>query len=135
MHLQAFTQENILKSFEKTRIWPLNPSVIMAQMMEPSTMMSIDINAVIPIILSSLVKKGMALISSIHERECTCCQGSHNDTPITFPLQHFMAAMQEPSVAPVTPWKGYLHPSVYQCHHGSIRSIFCPRMCLYMSVT
>ena len=59
-HLWAFTKENILKSFKKMGIWPLNPNVITSKMMGPSTVTSLDTVSAIPFTLASPIKKGMA---------------------------------------------------------------------------
>ena len=55
-HLQSFTLANILASFRKSGIWPLDPTVITAEMMAPSTVESMDIKAITPIDLPSPVK-------------------------------------------------------------------------------
>lgn len=52
---ETFTERNILKSFSKTGIWPVNASVITAEQMAPSLPTSVK-NATFPIQLSSPAK-------------------------------------------------------------------------------
>jgi len=55
-HLQSFTLGNILASFRKSGIWPLDPTIITAEMMALSTVESMDIDAITHIDLPSPVK-------------------------------------------------------------------------------
>ena len=63
-HLQSFTSTNIIASFHKTGIWPLNPDVITAEMMATSTTDSIDVEAATPIELPSPVKQYIHYVHS-----------------------------------------------------------------------
>ena len=56
VHLKSFTSANILSSFHKTGIWPLDPTVITTDMMVMSTTESVDIEAISPIVIPSPVK-------------------------------------------------------------------------------
>jgi len=55
-HLKSFTSANILSSFCKTGIWPLDPTIITTDMMVMSTTESVDIEAISPIVIPSPVK-------------------------------------------------------------------------------
>ncbi len=55
-HLQSFTSTNIITSFHKTGIWPLNPGVITAEMTSMSATELVDVEAAAPVELPSPVK-------------------------------------------------------------------------------
>src|SRR6266436_103269 len=107
-HLQAFTEKNILKSFKKTGIWPLNPSVITPKMMAPSTITSLDAAAAIPFPLSSPIKKGMSFIRNL----CQNTKRSRTDQQdrLDSPSDMFPTGISMPSEPPTTPPSCHFHP-------------------------
>ena len=99
-HLQSFTLGNILASFRKSGIWPLDPTIITAEMMAPSTVESMDINAVTPIDLPSPVKQCVQYMrSEWHQRLDIQLTNSIPSTPTQSPL----TMIQPPLVPPRTP--------------------------------
>src|SRR5258708_2880205 len=69
VHLKSFTSANILSSFHKTGIWPLDPTIITTDMMAMSTTESVDIEAISPIVIPSPVKQGAQYFQNEHERQ------------------------------------------------------------------
>src|SRR5258708_17469358 len=99
-HLQSFTLGNILASFRKSGIWPLDPTIITAEMMALSTVESMDINAITPIDLPSPVKQCVQYMQSEqHQRLDVQLTNSIPSTPTQSPL----TMIQPPLVPPRTP--------------------------------
>src|SRR5258706_3797883 len=119
-HLKSFTSANILSSFHKTGIWPLDPTIITTDMMAMSTTESVDINTVSPIVIPSPVKQGAQYFWNEHERQ-KAAQLSV-ETPCT-PTCLSQTMFHTPSQLPRTPSRLPINPQLHQnlspIHHSS----------------